>query len=439
MYNMSSNPAYYFVEAMRSQLSPMRFNLATMQQYFENENSVLYHTPFAQAMRATIEVAERMTRQYKKPMFGIHQVLVDGVYHDVMEKKLLHKSFCNLIHFKKPTVHHAQPKLLIVAPMAGHHATLLKGTIAALLTDCDIYVTDWLDASQVPMSEGSFDMDDYINYLIEFLQFLGPDVHIMGVCQPTVPVLAAVSIMSQEKDPKTPRSMILIGGPVDARKHPTSVNHIATTHDLEWFQNSLITTVPSNYPGEGRLVYPGFLQLAGFMSMNWKHHLNSHVELFKHLMVEEDEEAEKQKEFYDEYLSVMDLPAEFYLQTIKEVFQRFSLAKGHLISRGRHVHLSDIHNVALLGIEGENDDIAGIGQTKAALSLCKNIPDSHKKYHLQKDVGHYGVFSGSKFRKYVAPVIKDFIYQWDNPEGNEIEKSIIHDDQKTQKKKGNKK
>lgn len=409
-----SNPMYYFIEAARFQLSPTRFGLITAQRYLEDESHPLYHTPFAQTMRASVEMAERLTRQYTKPEFGIKEVLVNNVPHKIEEHNVLSKTFCNLIHFKKPGIKIHQPKLLMVAPMAGHHATLLRGTVEALLPYCDIYITDWIDAAQVPVSNGSFDMDDYINYLIEFLQLLGPRVHVMGVCQPTVPVLAAVGIMSQEKNSSTlPRSMILIGGPVDARKSPTAVDDVATDHHIDWFKDFLVSSVPPNYPGFGRKVYPGFLQLSGFISMKLQSHIDSHVELFKHLLIEEDEKAQKQKDFYDEYLSVMDLPAEFYLQTIQEVFQKFSLAKGHLVSRGRKVHLSDIREVALLGIEGENDDIAGVGQTKAAITLCNNIPDSHKHYHLQHGVGHYGVFSGSKFRQHVMPVIRDFIYKWD--------------------------
>ena len=414
-----TNPLYYLVESSRLQFSPARFMLLSTQQVLENENHPFYHTPLMQVLRASVEITERITRTYAKPEFGIESTVVDHKQHDIVQKTVIKKTFCNLLHFQKSKFTSTQPKLLIVAPMAGHHATLLRGTVEGLLPHCDLYITDWIDAAQVPLSDGAFDMDDYINYVIEFLQHLGPDVHVMAVCQPTVPVLAAISIMSAKKDPKTPQSMILMGGPVDARKNPTSVNHVATTHDIQWFQDYLISSVPANYPGFARKVYPGFLQLSGFIGMNWKNHVSSHIDLFKHLVVEEDDKAEKQKEFYDEYLSVMDLPAEFYLQTIQEVFQKYSLAKDKLVSRGRKVDPSDITNVALLGIEGENDDISGVGQTKAALSMCDRIPDSHKQYYLQKGVGHYGVFSGSKFRQFIVPVIRDFVYKWDSFKSSE--------------------
>jgi poly(3-hydroxybutyrate) depolymerase len=237
-------------------------------------------------------------------------------------------------------------------------------------------------------------------------------VHVMAVCQPTVPVIAAVALMSSENDPRTPNSMILMGGPVDARKNPTQVNEFAISKSLEWFEKMVIMPVPPNYPGYMRKVYPGFLQLIGFITMNLQRHITSHIDMYNNLLVEDDEKAEHQKRFYDEYLSVMDMPAEFYLQTIKEVFQDFTLAKGKLISRGRAVHLESITKCALLGIEGENDDIAAVGQTKAALKMCNNIPESMKHYHLQLDVGHYGVFSGSKFRNSIVPVIRDFIYKY---------------------------
>jgi len=408
----ASNPLYYMIEFMRLQASPSRIALTAMQQILESSFNPMNHTPYARTVRATMDIMERITRQYPKPEFGIKETSVDGIHYEIEQVTCAAKTFCNLIHFKKQKIKKILPKLLIVAPMAGHHATLLRGTVEALLPYCDVYITDWIDAAQIPLSHGSFNMDDYIDYVIEFLQALGPDIHVMGVCQPTVPVLAAVSIISEDKDKTPPRSMVLIGGPIDARKNPTAVNVFATEHNIDWFQKMLITTVPANYPGFGRKVYPGFLQLAGFISMNWKRHLSSHIDIFKHLMIEDDEAADKQKEFYDEYLSVMDLPAEFYIQTIQEVFHQFSLATGHLVSRGRKVHPSSIKDVALLGIEGEHDDISGLGQTKAALDLCINIPNKKKQYHLQRDVGHYGVFSGSKFRSQVVPVIVEFIEKW---------------------------
>lgn len=408
------NPLYTILEVSRLQLSPFRIYLNSMHQYLESAYDPFHNTPFEHLIGASVEIVERLTREYEKPEFGITQTQIDGKVCAIEQETTLSKTFCNLLHFKKDSgFKQSQPKLLIVAPMAGHHATLLRGTVQAMLPSCDVYITDWIDASQIPVSDGSFDMDDYINYVIEFLQLLGPKTHVLAVCQPTVPVLAAVALMSEARDAAVPKSMILMGGPIDARKNPTAVNHFALDKSMEWFETSVITQVPFNHPGFTRKVYPGFLQLAGFISMNWRKHLESHIELFKHLSADKDDEAENQKKFYDEYLSVMDLPAEFYLQTISEVFHKCSLARNQLVSRGRKVDTTKITKTAILGIEGELDDISGRGQTKAALELCSNIPESHKQYHLQKGVGHYGVFSGSKFRNEIAPVISKFIQKWD--------------------------
>lgn len=415
MYEYSTfNPMYNIVEMTRLQFSPFRIYLNSMHQYLESAYNPIQNTTFGNAAGAVIEIIERLTRDYQKPEFGIKETIINNKKYEIIQETTLSKTFCHLLHFKKADdFKDKQPKLLIVAPLAGHHATLLRSTVQGLLPFCDVYITDWIDASQIPVSDGSFDMDDYINYVIEFLQFLGPKTHILAVCQPTVPVLAAVSLMSEAKDKATPSSMILMGGPIDARKSPTAVNHFAIDKSIEWFKDSVITSVPFNHPGFTRKVYPGFLQLAGFISMNWRKHVDSHLELFKHLLIDDDDKAENQKKFYDEYLSVMDLPAEFYLQTIKEVFHKFSLAKNQLISRGRKVDTTKITKTAILGIEGEHDDISGIGQTKAALELCSGVPESNKQYHLQKGVGHYGVFSGSKFHKEVVPVITKFVQKWD--------------------------
>ncbi len=405
------NPLYYMMEASRMQMSPLRMMTLAGTQCFENSYNPLYYTNFAMTMRASLEIAERMTRKYQKPTFGITECKVNDKHYEVEMHTILSKTFCHLQHFKKIGLKQPGPKLLIVAPMAGHHATLLRGTVQDMLPYCDVYITDWIDASQVPLSHGSFDMDDFIDYVIEFTQFLSPNLHVMAVCQPTVPVMAAVALMSAAGDPKLPSSMILIGGPVDARKNPTRVNDFAVSKSLDWFEKMVVMPVPPNYPGYMRKVYPGFLQLIGFISLNLQRHISSHIDMYNNLLIEDDEKAEQQKKFYDEYLSVMDLPAEFYLQTIKEVFQDFALAKGKLISRGRAVHLENITKCALLGVEGENDDIAAVGQTKAALQMCNNIPKSMKQYHMQPNVGHYGVFSGSKFRNFIVPVIRDFVYK----------------------------
>lgn len=412
-HHINTNYLYHLLESLRANLSPARYSILAAQEWYESEYNPFYHSNFAQTMRATLEISERMTRKYTKPAFRITTASVNDKTYPVEELTILKKPFCNLLHFDKKEYTGRQPKLLIVAPMAGHHATLLRGTIQEMLSYADVYVTDWIDASQVPLSDGQFNMDDFIDYVIEFIKVCGPNVHVMAVCQPTVPVLAATAIMSAEKDKFVPNSLILMGGPVDARKSPTTLEIFAEDLSEEWFQKFTITEVPPNYEGAGRRVYPGFLQLIGFIGINWKRHVESHMDLFRNLLVEDDAQADMQKAFYDEFLSVMDLPEEFFLQTITEVFHKFSLARGELISRGRKVDVSAITKSALYGIEGEKDDIAGIGQTKASLEICTGIPESKKEYLLQPGVGHYGVFSGSKFRQFIAPSIGAFIKKHD--------------------------
>ena len=408
-HHINANYMYYLLESARANLSPIRYTLLASQEWYNSEYNPFYHSNFAQTMRATLEIAERLTRKYEKPEFKITTATVSGKEHEVEELIVSKKTFCNLLHFHKKDYSGHLPKLLIVAPMAGHHATLLRGTVHEMLSYADVYITDWIDASQVPLSKGSFDMDDFIDYTMDFIKICGPNTHVMAVCQPTVPVVAATALMAEAKDKCPPSSMVLMGGPVDARKHPTTLEIFAEDADQEWFEKFTITEVPPNYPGEGRDVYPGFMQLVGFIGLNWKKHVESHFDMFKNLLVEDDAAADTQKAFYDEFLSVMDLPAEYFLQTIKEVFHKFSLARGKLISRGRHVDVSHITKTAIFGIEGEKDDIAGIGQTKAALEICTNVPNSKKEYLLQPEVGHYGIFSGSKFRKFIAPRVGEFI------------------------------
>jgi len=293
--------------------------------------------------------------------------------------------------------------------MSGHFATLLRGTVARLVENQDVYITDWADARTVPLSQGHFDLDDYIDYLIEFLRFIGPNVHVLAVCQPSVPAFAATAMMAAEKDPCRPASLTMMGGPIDTRASPTSVNDLAMGKPLSWFRNNVIATVPYQYRGAGRRVYPGFLQLAGFLSMNPSAHMLSHYEMFKHLNAGDQESADATKRFYDEYLSVSDMTAEFYLQTIEHVFQRHSLPKGEFVHRGKAIEPGAIRDTAILAIEGEKDDISGIGQTRAALDLAAHLPIAKKKYHLATDVGHYGIFNGSKWRSRIAPVVEDWI------------------------------
>jgi poly(3-hydroxybutyrate) depolymerase len=302
---------------------------------------------------------------------------------------------------------------LIVAPMSGHYATLLRGTVERLLPTCDVYITDWRDAKLVPTSDGHFDLDDYIDYLIEFLELIGTKTkerpHLLAVCQPAVPAFAATCLMGEDKNPYRPKSLTMMGGPIDTRKAPTAVNTLATQRPFAWFEQNVIATVPMIYPGAGRKVYPGFLQLAGFMTMNLGSHLISHWEMFKHLVVGDEESAASTQNFYDEYRSVCDMTAEFYLQTVDAVFQRHLLPDGELEHRGRTVKPSAIRDTALLAIEGERDDISGLGQTKAALEIATKVPAPKKKYFMAKDVGHYGIFNGRKWRERIAPVVEKFI------------------------------
>jgi len=404
-----NNYLYYYVEAIRHHISPLRSSLSMMNKWANHSNNPLGSSEFAKFMRASIEMSERMTRTYHKPKFGITKCEIDGVEQKVKIVTTRKDTFCHLKHFTKPNFKGTQPKLLIIAPLSGHHATLLRGTVQDTLPFFDVWITDWIDASQVPVLDGCFDLDDFIDYLINHIKDLGPGTNVMAVCQPTVPLMVATALMAENNDPCTPNSMILIGGPIDARKNSTKPGDFVGEKDLSWLEKSFVTNVPPNYPGYRRRVYPGFLQLAGFVNMNLQNHVNAHKDLFQYLLIEDHEKADKQRKFYDEYLSVMDLPAEFYLQTIKEVYHDFSLAKGKFISRGRKVNLAAIHKTALLGIEGGKDDIAAVGQTKVALNLCSNIPDSKKDYHLEKEAGHYGVFSGSKFRASIVPIIREFV------------------------------
>ena len=336
---------------------------------------------------------------------------MNGPVYPILEEIVWSKPFCNLLHFARPDFREGagQPKLLIVAPMSGHYATLLRGTVEAFLPHFDVSITDWVDARMVPLALGTFDLDDYIDYLREILAHLGPGVHTIGVCQPSVPLLAAAALMEADGDPAAPASMTLMGGPVDTRRSPTEVNKLAEKRGVEWFRRNCLHTVPFPYPGFGRGVYPGFLQLSGFMAMNIDRHVTAHLEMFKHLVAGDEDPTEKHREFYDEYLAVMDLAAEYYMQTVETVFVRHALPKGEITHRGQKVDLKAIRNSGLLTVEGENDDISGVGQTYAANELCANIPESRKQYYLAKGVGHYGVFNGSRFRKGIAPAIREFI------------------------------
>lgn len=362
---------------------------------------------------SALEVFAHATAPRGKPEFGIDKVTVDGAAYPVTEAIVLNKPFGDLRRFSHDGLAKDAPRLLIVAPMSGHYATLLRGTVARMVEGCEVYITDWADARDVPLSDGRFDLDDYIDYVIDFLEHIdgaSPNgVHAMAVCQPSVPVFAATAILNMRKSPAAPRTLTMMGGPIDTRESPTTVNDLAMERPIEWFRQSVIATVPLQYRGSGRRVYPGFLQLAGFMSMNLGNHLMSHWEMFKHLTIGDQDSARATKDFYEEYRSVCDMTAEFYLQTVEEVFQKHSLPNGTFSHRGEIVDLGRIDKTALLAVEGERDDISGIGQTKAALTLATGLAAKRKRYLLAEGAGHYGIFNGSRWRDKIAPAVEAWI------------------------------
>lgn len=361
------------------------------------------------AAASALKVFAHLYEDRGKPAFDLHPVDIDGQMKAVSETVVLEKPFGSLRRFMRDDLPEDAPKLLIVAPMSGHYATLLRGTVQRMVENQQVWITDWADARNVPVEAGDFDLDDYIDYLIEFLQFLGPDTHMLAVCQPSVPAFAATAVMAAAEDECRPKTLTMMGGPIDTRASPTSVNDLAMDKPLSWFRNNVIATVPLNYAGAGRQVYPGFLQLAGFISMNLADHMMSHYEMFKHMTLGDQDSADRTKQFYDEYLSVCDMTAEFYLQTIEHVFQEHSLPKGTFVHRGKAIDPDAIRDTGLLAIEGEKDDISGIGQTRAALDLAEHLPLSKKKYHLARDCGHYGIFNGSKWRNNIAPVVEEWM------------------------------
>jgi poly(3-hydroxybutyrate) depolymerase len=402
---------YHLYELNRAAISPLRAAADATRLFYSNPMNPLSHTAMGRTVAASCEVFERATRRYGKPEFELPETTVDGVRVPVAEQVVWRRPFCNLIHFDRalPKSRAKDPTVLIVAPMSGHYATLLRGTVEALLPHAEVYITDWIDARTVPMTDGNFDLDDYIDYVIDMVHALGPKTHVLAVCQPSVPVLAAVSVMASRKDPLQPASMTLMGGPIDTRINPTAVNKLAQDKPLDWFRRNVIMNVPWPQPGFMRPVYPGFLQLSGFMSMNLDRHVSAHQEFFQHLVRNDGDSAEKHREFYDEYMAVMDLTAEFYLQTVDTVFIKHALPQGLMMHRHERVDTTAIRKTALLTVEGENDDISGVGQTEAAQTICTNIPDSMREHYVQPKVGHYGVFNGSRFRKEIAPRIVAFI------------------------------
>lgn len=404
---------YQLHEMQRAFLTPFAAFTDAGSQLFSSPYSPLAYTPIARQMAAGYELMTRIGKEYQKPAWNLPTTEIKGKSVRVIEGVAMDKPFCRLLHFQRDVRHAGRddPKVLLVAPLSGHHATLLRDTVRALLPAHDVYVTDWVDARMVPLSAGPFHLNDYVRYVQDFIRHLGPDVHVISVCQPTVPVLAAVSLMASANDPCQPRSMVMMGGPIDPRQSPTQVNRLATTKPYAWFENQVIHPVPPRYPGAGRKVYPGFLQHAGFMAMNPDRHMKSHYDFYLDLLRGDDSDAEAHRRFYDEYNAVLDMPAEFYLDTIRMVFQEFQLPNGTWEVDGKLVRPADIKNVALFTIEGELDDISGQGQTRAAIKLCKNIPAERKMHYTAPNCGHYGIFSGRRWREMICPKIAEFIRQ----------------------------
>ena len=404
---------YQFYEMAHLALAPARAMSDAAKMFFKNPMNPMTHTIWGRNMAASAELFERLTRRYGKPAFDLPETTIDGKVVAVHEEIVWEKPFGRVIRFARQANRH-DSRLLIVAPLSGHYATLLRGTVQAFLPHFDVYITDWADARIVPLAAGTFDLDTYIDYLVEIIQFLSEDapgagLHTLGVCQPSVPLIAATALMEAAGDRNAPASMTLMGGPIDTRRSPTAVNQLAQERGTSWFRRNCIHVVPFPYPGVGREVYPGFLQLSGFMAMNLDRHVNAHVDMFNHLVQGDGDSAEKHRDFYDEYMAVMDLDAAYYLQTIETVFVRHLLPQGQMMHRKTPVDLTAIRNCGLMTVEGERDDISGVGQTQAAQDLCVNIPADRKLHHLQMEVGHYGVFNGSRFRKEIAPRICNFI------------------------------
>ena len=398
---------YHAYEFQRQLASPVRLWANALEQAYTSPYNPLSETWIGKSVAAGAEIVARLTQNYGKPHFGLATTQIGNETVEVNEEILVRKPFCDLVRFRRDTIRR-DPKVLVVAPMSGHFATLLRGTVEALLPEHEVHITDWKDAREVPVTSGDFSLDDYIDYIIAFCRYLGPDVHVIAVCQPSVPVLAAASLMAEAKDPRQPRSLTLMGGPIDTRQSPTVPNDLAMRNSMMWFRQNVISTVPYGYPGAMRRVYPGFLQLTSFISMNLDRQVNAHMRQFEHLVKGDDDSADGHRTFYDEYLAVMDLNAEFYLQTIEVVFKEHLLPRGEWVSRDRKINPAAIET-ALMTVEGELDDISGIGQTKAAHALTPNIPGARHVHWEQPRVGHYGIFNGRKWREQIMPRVRNFI------------------------------
>lgn len=416
VFNGVVNLLYALHEMSHAALAPWQMWASMNASMFSHPFSPLSYSPLSRNIAAGNELFIRVTQRYHKPEFGISETRIDGKAVAVSESVAVDKAFCRLLHFERDlgarrVLHkgRADPTVLLVAPLSGHHATLLRDTVRTLLPDHDVYITDWVDARMVSLFHGPFHLDDYVDYVREFITFLGPEVHVVSVCQPTVPVLAAIALMAEADASVKPRTMIMMGGPIDARRSPTAVNNLATRKPLSWFKGNVIQRVPAKYPGFMRQVYPGFLQHLGFVAMNPARHADAHRDFYNHLVEGDGESADAHRRFYDEYNAVLDLPAEYYLDTIKTVFQEFSLPQGRMFVREQLVRPQAVSKTALLTIEGELDDISGNGQTEAAHGLCTGIPAKKRAHHLAPGVGHYGIFSGRRFREMLYPRIRDFI------------------------------
>jgi poly(3-hydroxybutyrate) depolymerase len=406
---------YQLYETQRALMAPFSEFASASAKLYNHPLSPFTHTPMAQRVSAGFDLVHRLAKEYEKPEFDIRSATVDGVQVAVQEQVAIEKPFCRLLRFKRfsddPTAladMKTQPVVLVVAPLSGHHSTLLRDTVKSLLSGHKVFVTDWTDARMVPVDKGPFHLDDYVAYMQEFMRHLGPEVNVISVCQPTVPVLAAVSLMASRGE-FTPRTMVMMGGPIDARKSPTAVNNLAMNKSHDWFEHNVIYRVPQNYPGANRRVYPGFMQHSGFVAMNPDRHMSSHYDYFLDLVRGDDDSAESHRKFYDEYNAVLDMPAEYYLDTIKTVFQDFALVNGTWHVKGELVRPQDIKSTALLTIEGELDDISGAGQTRAAHDLCTGIPKSRQFHYDAVGAGHYGIFSGRRWREQVHPEVSAFI------------------------------
>jgi poly(3-hydroxybutyrate) depolymerase len=414
---------YTWLEMQRAALMPWRYAINMQRAVLTHPFNPVSYTPLGKSLAAAADVFETVTRRYGKPEWNIPTTMINGVTVAVTPHVVWSTPWCSLVHFKRDKAamelargpDWVEPRVLIVAPLSGHYATLLRGTVSAFIQDHEVYITDWHDARQVPISEGRFDLDDYIDHIRNILTHIGPKSNVVAVCQPGPPVLAAIALMAEDNDPALPATMAYLGSPIDARKSPTVTNKLAEDRPFTWFKSEMIKTVPAIYPGAFRRVYPGFVQLASFMQMNMDRHVDAHRDFFNHLVDGDGDSADKHRAFYDEYLSVLDLTEEFYLQTITKVFQEHHLARGTLVHRDRLVSLSAIKTVALMTVEGEKDDISGLGQTRAAHDLCTNIPDDMHYEYVQEGVGHYGVFNGRRFDSEIYPRQKQFIRTYFEP------------------------